>query len=383
MMQSKFPKKLVNWQGSMQLSAGTFIQTEDFFIESIRGCAAVNLTRYNYGLLPVKGYNDSADNIQIRSNATSSIDIRVTQCNAITSSGIRIDFNPTDENGALTKRFSPEQEGRQDVDVWDVIIAVNPFNRIPTGELDPNETPPRHPDVEYAHSLHVVPTGEINTTQFGGHYLNIGRIRKEADRFVVDTYYIPPCSTMSSHTDLMSYHTQFATILTSIENSSKNIITKVNMGPENSELPANISSVCRDVMRYIASVYFAYRNKGLDLAPIETLEWVAGLAHAIHVNLCFMKGPHKEELLRYFYEWCDTSPGTFEQKLSDMLEMSYKHDKIRRSMLEAEAFLKMFAGLWEKMSSLEYIGQRKESMIISEKKLNTENERKDEWMLID
>lgn len=46
-MQSKFPEKLVNWQGSMKLSAGTFIQTEDFFIESIRGCAAVNLTRYN------------------------------------------------------------------------------------------------------------------------------------------------------------------------------------------------------------------------------------------------------------------------------------------------------------------------------------------------
>jgi hypothetical protein len=375
-------RRLVNWQEGMELTAGVFTQTEDYFIDSIRDCSARGLTSYNYGLLPNGGKPCSADDIQIRQHITDNIEIRVLRCNAITPTGIRIRFNPADGGGAIVKTFSLTREGKGGVDRWDVYISVDPFKRLPVGELDPNEEPPRHPDAEVPYVVHVLPEGEVKASILGGHYINIGRIRRDGDRYLVAGDYIPPCASMDAHADLLAYYHSFGSLFAAMEKDSRSIIAKVFARNNEAALAANVAAVCRDMLRYLAGIYFSYRNKGAGSAPIDVLNCVAGLAHTVYVNLHFLRGPQREELLKYFYEWNDILPGTIESKLSDMLEMDYAHDRIRGAMLQADGMMGMLAELWGKLSRLEYIGQHKESIVVSQESVGGK-EQGTTWSVID
>lgn len=283
-------KQLVNWQECMNVSAKHFIQTEDFFIDSARDYASLGLTNANYGLLPSTEGKDNSNGIRISEHVTGHIEIKLLHCNAITASGIRINFNP--EDGAyLIKNYSPESASKNktgaEVKQWDVILVSNPFQRIPTGDLDPQETPPRHPNAETAYELHVMPSGELNTLDFGLHHLTIGRIRKSADRYEVDGNYIPPCTSMASHPDLLDYYNHLGQQLSSIEKSSRAIISKVLNRQNESVLAENIRYVCEDMLRYISSIYFDFRNKGRYLPPIDIVKYFSTLAHVCFVSLNF------------------------------------------------------------------------------------------------
>jgi hypothetical protein len=376
-------KRLVNWQDSMELTAGVFTQTEDYFIDAVRECSARGLTSYNYGLLPNGDKPCSADDIQISQHVTDRIEIRVLRCNAVTQTGIRVSFNPSDESGALVTTFSPGSGGKGEAGNWDVYISVDPYKRVPVGDLDPNEEPPRHPDAEVEYVVHVLPEGELKASILGGHYINIGRIRHDGDRYRVAGDYIPPCVSMKAHADLMHYYNLFGTLMAGMEKDSRQIIAKVFARDNGSTLAANVSSICRDVTRYIARVYFSYRNKAAECPPVDTLECVAGLAHTVYVGLHFLRGPQREELLKYFHEWNDILPGTIEQRLSQMLEAHYAHERIRGSMLQAEEVMRLLSELWGKLARLEYIGQHKESIVVSQETAGTGREAKASWSVID
>lgn len=364
----KQKRKLVNWQDSMKISAAHLRQTEDFFIEAMSDTASVSLTNYNYGLLPQNEAYDGG--IRIREHVTDHIEIILSGCNAITPSGIRIDFSPTKDEEPLRKTYSPQADRgaiAKNTTHWDIIVVVDPYNRVAVGELNPDEVPPRHPDCEKKYALYVMPKGEINTSEVGSHYLTIGRIRKEGDRYVVDHNYIPPCTSMVSHGDLSQYYERFAECFQGLEKSSRNIIEKIHNTSNSTSLAANIKLMCEDVLRYIASIYFNFRNKGRFMAPIYCADYISSLAHICYVDLIFMKGKHKDELLQYFYEWSDVTPGSFEELLAESLELVYDHDNIRSMMVRSEHFLETLCELWDKLSRLEYVGQHKESIVVSER----------------
>ncbi len=380
-------KKLVNWQDCMSVSAKHFVQTEDYFIDLSRDYASLQITNYNYGLLPTGSSNNISNGIRISEHITGHIEIKLMQCNAITSSGIRISFNPDNEE-YLMKNYSPETSSSKGLSYketkqWDIILVANPFERKPTGELNVNETPPRHPHAESMYELQVVPTGEIETSSFGLHHLTIGRIKKNADRFEVDSNYIPPCTCMASHPDLMDYYNRFAQQLNSIEKSSKAIISKVQNRQNTSTIATNVEKVCQEVMRYIANIYFEFRNKGRALPPIDVVKYFSTLAHICYVSLSYMRSDDKEELLKYFYEWSDITPGSFEEILANSLELIYEHDKIRATMYQVDSFLTIFTELWVKLSQLDYIGQHKENIIVSERSNQIESTQKSSWSIID
>jgi hypothetical protein len=379
-------KKLVNWQECMNVSAKHFIQTEDFLIDSARDYASLGLTNANYGLLPNSEGKDNSNGIRISEHVTGHIEIKLLHCNAITASGIRINYNP-EEGNYLIKDYSPESASKQksggEIKQWDVILVCDPFRRIATGDLDPQETPPRHPNAETMYELQVMPSGEFNTNDFGLHHLTIGRIRKSADRYEVDGNYIPPCTSMVSHPDLLDYYNHLGQQLSSIEKSSKAIILKVLNRQNESILAENLRHVCEDQLRYISSIYFDFRNKGRYLPPIEIVKYFSTLAHVCFVSLNFIKSKEKEELLKYFYEWSDITPGTFEETLANTLELLYEHDKIRFTMIQIDSFMTILSELWIKLSQLDYIGQHKENIIVSERTVQSETSQKTRWSIID
>ena len=217
------------------------------------------------------------------------------------------------------------------------------------------------------------------------YHLVIGRIRQYQGRYEVDDNYIPPCTSMSSHPELLNYCEKFGMHLNHIEKASKGILAKIRNRTQNSALALHIGLLCENTMRYVSSIYFLYRNTGKDAAPIEIVNYFSTLAHTCYISLNFIGKTDKEELLKYFYEWIDITPGSFEELLTTTLSLIYDHNSIRPIMLQVETFLQVMAELWMRLDTLEYVGQHKENIVISERLHQDDTKKKETgvWTILD
>jgi len=127
----------------------------------------------------------------------------------------------------------------------------------------------------------------------------------------------------------------------------------------------NTRLLCEHIQSYVVSVYFRYKNMGRHFAPIELADIFASFAHICYVALNFIPRKAREEMLQYYYEWSDVTPGNFGELLVNMMETTYDHHNIRTVMERIDSFLSIFTSLWLILSSLEYIGQRKENVVVA------------------
>lgn len=377
--------KRVNWREGMDVRFHMFEQTENYFTNAICDLSAIQLNKNNFGLLPSVDRKTNSSEFDISERVTGTVEIKLRKCNAITIGGCRIGYNPSfGEAIAYSHSFEGDrQTDSSQTAYWDVVITADPFRRVPSGTPDVEETPPRHPNADTYYGLSIVPKGELNNELLGMHYLVIGRIRHFGGRYAVDTNFIPPCTSMASHTDLIRYYELFASLMSDIENASKTIIAKIRNRSQNSIMANHIGDMCEDMMRYIASVYFSYRNTGLDASPVTIVNYFSTLAHICYVNMAFINKMDKEELLRYFYEWSDVKPGAFEELLSGTLGIIYDYNNIRAVMIQVETFLRTISELWIRLSTLEYIGQHKENIVIGERSNYQEPVKKTNWTILD
>ncbi|MDR2809304.1 MAG: type VI secretion system membrane-associated complex protein TssK, partial [Tannerellaceae bacterium] len=88
-------------------------------------------------------------------------------------------------------------------------------------------------------------------------------------------------------------------------------------------------------------------------------------AHICFITLNFIPKKQREEMLQYFYEWSDVTPGNFVDLLTNVLESVYDHHNIRAGMERVNTLLSMLSSLLLKLSSLEYIGQHRENVVVA------------------
>ena len=382
-------KKIVNWVDGMKISKTHLQQTEDYYADTIRDAISMRLTNCNYGLLPpYKGEKSSCD-LEMTEKITNNIEIELRLCNAITPGGCRIDINPIDHSDYLRidhhfdQALEEEEQNKKEDQSWDVILVVQPFERKPEGVPNPEETPPRNPDAGKTYDLFIKPTGQIAADELGMNHLIVGRFVKQGPHYSVDSNYIPPCVTMSSHPDLKKYYELFGKYLNEIEVSSQRIIQKIQDKNNQSDIAYSIKLLCEKILIYIAEIHFNYKNRGRFYQPIEIVNTFSSFAHVCYVSIDFIARAKKEELLKYFYEWADIKPGAFLELLSDLLECKYNHQDIRSVMVQIESSLALFSLLWSKLSGLEYIGQHKENIVVAEKVQKTETDKRSEWTILD
>ena len=379
------PKKLlVNWVDGMKISRHHLQGTEDYFIDSIRDSVNIRLTGYNYGLLPPYKDQTYSSDFEIMERTTNHVEIELRSCNAITAGGCRININPSDHTGYLKLDYAFNDSDQPQENVWDIILIVHPFGRVPTGVPDPDETPPRHPLADRQYDLSVTLSGLINSEELGMHNLIIGRVIKNGNRYEVDRSYIPPCMSMLSHPDLKTYYANFGKYLNDIEVSSHKIIQKILDRDNSMSVAVNTQFLCEHILNYIVSIYFRFKNMGRNYSPIELTDVFASFAHICFVALNYIPRKKREEMLQYFYEWSDVTPGNFVDLLTNMLETTYDHNDIRTIMERIDMFLSVFTSLWLKLSSLEYIGQRKENVVVAiqNQKQETVSQRSG-WTILD
>ncbi|MCZ4223962.1 hypothetical protein [Pedobacter rhodius] len=371
--------KSINWINGMKLSSDHFTLNDLYLQDFVRDAVSINVNNANYGFLPpFSGYNSSHD-IEITEKATNHIEIRVRYCNAITPEGCHIDILQSDAMDNLVhNHYFGQSEPRNYV----ILLVVNPFARVPAGIPDPEENPLRYPELAKSYSIVVLPENEIAGQLPDNYFLTIGQVYYENGKLTIKRDYIPPSSTITSHPALIRYYEAFSTLLNDLQLASFRIIDKT--GRENTTaLGQNIRLISIKLVDYIATIFYEYRNVAYRESPAKLTGYFSSLAHIFFTAIKLINPKEREELLKYFYEWKDVTPGNFEELLAKTIELVYDHKQISLSMLTVNDFMSVLVALWNKLSQLEYIGQRKENIVVAEQQMVQQVQAKKTWTLLD
>lgn len=374
----------VNWTDGMKLSSAHFVATDQYNQDLVRDARSLLLMNCNYGLLPPFAGQRTSHDIEVTEKATNHVEVKVRLYNAITAEGCRIDINsPVDYGSQLTftHYFNENSEGKSIL--YNIVLAVDTFERVPTGKLDPEDNPPRYPDISKGYRIFLLPVTGAPSVSIEGNSLVVAQLTLSNGKISINNNYIPPSSSIISHPALIRYYEQFSVLMNDLQLAAFTIIDKT-MGKEAiTVLGKNIRLISERMLNYLAQIFFSYRNLGYQQSPVYLAGCFSQLAHVFFTGIKHVEPKEREEMLKYFYEWRDVTPGNFEELLARTIELIYDHHDIHASMLLIEEFLNVITALWKKLATLEYIGQRKENIVVAEQQIVQQVQAKRTWTLLD
>lgn len=377
-------KFAVNWTDGMKISERHLIAHDDFILDNVRDSNSLRCNSFNYGLLPVTFSNDVDEHpiFNVYNSATNDIQVVIKQCSALTAAGFRIELSDYTTSVKLTMKSNEGAEETTDENFF-VLISSNPFERVPFGDIDSEETPPRHPHTKSKYAIELLTETALRGGSKGGNYLIIGRVNVKNNIVSADRNFIPACTSVYSHPTLLGYYRSFASSMGNIQQYALAINQKTVHANQNSTLATNVKSVCTKVLDHIAHVYFNYRNIVPQQPPIYMIEVFSTLALQIHNHTQVMAAGELEEMMNYSFEWSEIAPHTLLNQLSLVSEINYDHNNCGEHMADIQRMLGSLELIFSKLSSLDYIGQRKENIIINDTDITPKPSVRKGWSLLD
>jgi hypothetical protein len=379
----------VNWADGMKVNKEHFIDTENFLTDQLRDTASLNINRINFGMLPpLPGSTAGLSDYLVSKTTTNQLQISINYCQAVTPGGVRIQI--TNEGLKEYIRLSDiieEEVGREiksnTTEYFYVLMVVSPFEKVMFGNPDPEEIPIRQPYTQPRYTLQVVHSSNINTHELGAYHLVIGRIKKQGNEFYKDENFIPPCTAIVSNEKLMHYYKGITQYLSEIQGISMQIIQKINYKNQKSPVAQNIKQACVTILNYCASCYYNLRNILHQQPPSFLIDAMSQMANHLFTYIQTLPESEKEEMLNYFFEWSDITPVTFSNKLSDVIEINYDHYQTGIYFAQIEDMLANVLTVWKKLNTLEYIGLRKENIVVKEEVLSKVTKDRKGWNILD
>ncbi|PAW92069.1 hypothetical protein CKK33_00585 [Mucilaginibacter sp. MD40] len=374
--------RAVNWVDGMKISSAHFVQTDNFVQDIIRDSNSLTLNSVNYGLLPPFNGEQRSFDIQINERPANGIQIKIKQCNAITAEGYRIFIPPANMGEELVfDHYFNTDPGNDGAEVYYIILSVDPHQRVATGKPNAEESPLRYPEVDNYYGITIIPASQLNARN--NNYLEVGKFTRSSTGITVIKDYIPPSTSILSHPDLIRYYEHFSNQLNEFQLLSFRIIDKITSKDNISTIGKNVKTLCDKMLDFIARIYFPYRNIVHHQPPLIMVGYFSEMAHVFFSTIKSIAGNEREELLKYFYEWKDVTPGNFEELLARLIEIVYNHHDISAAMTTIDEFIRVLIALWNKLSTLEYIGQRKENIVVAEQQVVQAVQAKRTWTLLD
>ena len=140
-----------------------------------------------------------------------------------------------------------------------------------------------------------------------------------------------------------------------------------------------------DSCRFYTQNSFFFNHIATESSPIVLVERLTHWAHQLSISINFMEDRAQEELLQYYYEWIDVKPSEFTAIIESVINVRYSHMNIAPTLNILREFISTMDKLFKKMSNLEYIGQRKDNIVVSQE-LSTQKEKSkggSVWSLFD
>lgn len=357
----------VHWMDGMKINKSHFTDVQNFISDSVRDSTGAHRTPVSYGLLAV----DDAVKVSLSVDQHKLLKVVLEECQAITPNGSRIDISTCDGGFSESVHLCPEAryaiKDDEAINLM-VCVAVNPFQRIPYGEPDPDENPPRYPYTRPAYSLDLIPESELRSCLgFGSGYLTVARIMVNGGECTMDPDYIPSCTSVSSHFKLKELYREIDRFYSQIELYATRIKQKIRLKKQNNLLSLMVDDMADKVLSYLGSEINRYRWTALYAPPVYMLSSVIGFGRILKNCIETYTGCGKEELLNYLTEWYTISQGDFESLFSEMLNAEYNHHQTGICIIKVTRFMKTIEEIFSILHQLDYIGKKRDgSIFISE-----------------
>lgn len=372
----------VNWVDGMKISREHFSQQENFVIDALRDTASLSINSFNYGLLPILDQYADRNIYEIQNTATNDAQLIIRKCSALTLAGNRIDISEYKMNiRELAKELSGEN-GEADGDFY-ILASVNPFDKIPFGEIDSDEIPPRHPFTRPSYRIELVATSILNSSYSGGNYLVLGKVSLRSGIAQIDNNFIPPCTVLQSHPRLEEYFNLFSNSWGNLRQYAFKILQKTAHQNQNTVLAENVKSLCKTLISHLGSNYFQFKNIVYFQPPIFLINIFSQLALQLYNTTQMMLPGELEEMLSYSLEWSEVAPHTLLNQLTAVAEINYDHHETGEVFINIQLMLKSLEQILGKLSELDYIGQRKENIIVNEQEVRSNADPKKGWSVLD
>ncbi len=172
--------------------------------------------------------------------------------------------------------------------------------------------------------------------------------------------------------------------LNEIQSYSTNIVKKVLDNSQDSGIAQNVRIVCERLVYGTSASFFQFRSLIPQQSPIFLIELFTRLANDVKVSINCLKEKDKEEVLNYFKEWTDLTPGQFMGMLDEVIDVEYHHNDCYDAMAKVDYMLSILASLLNKLNSLELIGRKKErDIFVREKEIDKKPEKKKGFSMLD
>lgn len=371
----------VNWANGMKVAERHLIVHDRFLMDTIRDANSLQCNSFNYGLLPITLVKSVDETLfDVFNSGTNTIQVVIKHCSALTAAGYRIDLSDYRTN---VKKSEDKKEDESINEIYYILISVNPFDSVPFGDIDPDEVPPRHPFTQAKYNVELLPESILKSGSAGGNYIIIGKVHIKNGIAEADQNFIPPCTSVHSHPALLSYYRSFAKSMGNLQQYALVINQKAVKTNQNTTLATNVKSLCSTLINHIANVYFNYRNIVPQQPPVYMVEVFSSMALHLYNNTQILATGELEEMLNYSFEWSEIAPHTLLNQLSAVAEINYDHNNSGEHLFEIQRLLKSLETVFSKLSSLDYIGQRKDNIIVNDTDITPKSNVKRGWSLLD
>lgn len=358
----------VNWIDGMKINKTHFIAQDNAMRYQLAQNTNCLLNELNYGLLPVRPEEDTLK-LFISTDNQKKLQVRIQQCRAITAGGYYIEFREDTllqgTNSALPVASAPVslKELKSKGNEFYIVLSINPYKRVPYGMADVAEIPPRIPFTAPTFSLDLIPVQDVTRNVLGLWQLPVGKLSIEDQRVILEEDYIPPCSSVNSHPELLEILAGLEQFYGKMELYSLQIIQKILQKKQTNDMAVIVQKLCENISFFTSFEMADLKSVGLVQPPVYLVGKVAILARQMKNTLDCYLGSGKEELVNYFTEWCNISQGELEGAIVSLSNHQYNHLDINSSIDQVSQFTKIISRLFYQLARLEYIGKRKEAGI--------------------
>ena len=349
----------VNWIDGMKISKQHFIQTENALQDHFRDAVAITVNNHNYGLLsPAPDMTGSLE-VEIQIDPQNIIHVALRTCRAIAPNGARIEIlKGSKVYNYSAKRLSASHthDGVKTVQTYAIVVQVNPYSRVPSGEPDASEQPARHPFSVPDVSVSILPVEQLQPTE--GNYLILAKLSNEKGEWSKDDQYIPACVAVQNYKKLYEQYATLGGQFEELVSSCTMIIQKVKGEKQKTSLSLNIQYVCEQLMAFMVDKVMRYRWLYSQESPIHTVEIFVSLTYCLKTGFDCLTERDREEMFTYFEQWSLLKPVEFEMLIQDILSTEYDHNDTGHSLSNVNKFMEVMVLLFGKLSKLKFIGEQ-------------------------
>ncbi|MCH2225688.1 MAG: hypothetical protein MK066_13030 [Crocinitomicaceae bacterium] len=375
----------INWTDGVKVTQEHFLESYYNTVNSSQDYAAARLNSYNYGIIGSGSGNVKSLDLETYIHTNERLVLKLQACNAITAGGARIVFQSEMYGGELpTATIESSKIDTTSTMDFVVVLTINPFELVPVGEPDPEVIPLHHPYALPKISLSIVPRDQVNDNFLNSYFLIIGHVQWKNGVFNLNESFIPPVTKTMYNSELEGFHKKISQVMVELKTYSVLINSKNRSKYQNNKLAKNTFALCSKVLDFISQHQFEFNQIGREEPPIFIASKISILANYLSNEMSLMEKSEKEEVLQYYYEWIDIKPSIFEATIGEVMEFKYNHLDISLMISKIDYFIAIISQLWKKLSQLEYVGQRKENIVISEDRQEVKEAQKTRaWSIID